>query len=99
MLDSNDATVGVLLLELQIPDAQSLKIKRKSIKSFKERVQTRFKISIAEVGSQDSWQRSVIGVTMISNDAIFIQKQFQAILQILELYPELVLLDSHQEFL
>lgn len=62
-------TVGLLRLELSIRDAHSLKDKRRVIKSLKERLHQTFHVSVAEVEAMDVWQRAVLGVAMVSNDA------------------------------
>lgn len=59
--------------------AHSLKEKRKQIKSLKERLKNRFNASVAEVGALDDWQRAVLGISMISNDKIYLEKQYRAI--------------------
>jgi len=43
--------VGVLQIELEIPEAQSLKDKRRVIKSLKDRIANAHNVSIAELGS------------------------------------------------
>lgn len=66
-------TVGVLRLELVVPDSQSLKDKRRAIKSVKDRLAHTFNVSVAEVDALDSWQRAVLGVAMVANDGRFVQ--------------------------
>ena len=69
----------IIAIELFIPMAHSLKEKRKQIKSLKERLKNRFNVSVAEVGALDDWQRAVLGVSMISNDKTYLEKQYRAI--------------------
>lgn len=61
-------TVGVLTLELHISDAHSLKDKRHVIKSLKDRLRTKFNVSVAEIDHQDLWQRSLIAAVTVSGD-------------------------------
>jgi uncharacterized protein YlxP (DUF503 family) len=61
--------VGVLRLVLQIPGARSLKDRRRVVRSFKDRVQSRLRLSVAEVGALEEHQRAIIGVACVSNDA------------------------------
>ena len=70
--------VCVISIELFIPMAHSLKEKRKQIKSLRERLKNRFNASVAEVGALDDWQRAVLGVSMISNDKVYLEKQYRA---------------------
>jgi uncharacterized protein len=60
--------VGLLTLELHIPDAQSLKDKRQVLRSLKDKLRKDFNVAVAELEHHDAWQRSVIGVVTISNE-------------------------------
>lgn len=66
--------VGVLRLTLHLPAPGSLKSKRHLVRSAIDRVKARFNVSIAEVGENDLWQRSVIGVTAVGNDHGFVNE-------------------------
>lgn len=63
--------VGVLRLDLMVPEAMSLKDKRRVIKSLKDRLGARHNVSVAEVGSLDSHRRCELAVAMVSNDGPF----------------------------
>ena len=60
--------VGLLTLELHIPDAQSLKDKRQVLRSLKDKLRRDFNVAVAEMEHHDSWQRSVVGIVTISNE-------------------------------
>ena len=64
--------VGILVVELYIPRNGSLKGKRQVIKSLKERVKSRFNVSIAEVGDLDLWQKAVLGIACVANERGFV---------------------------
>jgi uncharacterized protein len=66
--------VGVLRLTLYLPDPGSLKSKRHLLRSAIERVKAKFNVSIAEVGDNDLWQRSVVGVAAVGNDHAFVNE-------------------------
>ncbi|NLA26314.1 MAG: DUF503 domain-containing protein [Firmicutes bacterium] len=57
------------MLEIHIPEAASLKKKRQVIQSMVKRLRNRFNVSIAEVGCQDLWQRSELGIAAICRDS------------------------------
>ena len=65
---------------LSLLGVTSLKGKRSIIKSLIGRLKSRFNISISEVDHQDSKSIAVLGIAIISNDAQFIDKQFDSIL-------------------
>lgn len=60
--------VGILSIELFIPESNSLKSKRYIIKSIKDRLKNRYNISIAEIDYNDKWQRTTLGVTTLANE-------------------------------
>jgi hypothetical protein len=72
--------IGLLTLEIHIPDARSLKDKRQVIRSLKDRLRAHFNVAVAEMDYQDVWQRSVVGVVTISNDAHHLEQSLQSIL-------------------
>jgi len=72
--------VGLLTLELHIPDAQSLKDKRQVLRSLKDRLRREFNVAVAELDHQDVWQRSVVGVVTLSNEEKHVQKSLQQVL-------------------
>jgi len=60
--------VGVLRLELRLPETHSLKGKRSILRSIKARVQQKFNVSIAECEEHDLWQRTILGVSQVGAD-------------------------------
>lgn len=57
--------VAICVLELYIPGVQSLKAKRQVIKSLVQRLRNRFNVSVSEIGYQDLWQRTELGMAVI----------------------------------
>ena len=72
--------VGLLTLELHIPDAQSLKDKRQVLRSLKDKLRRQFNVAVAELDHQDAWQRSVIGVVTLSNEEKHVKEVLQEVL-------------------
>jgi uncharacterized protein YlxP (DUF503 family) len=66
--------VGILRLTLHLPDPGSLKSKRHLVRSAIDRVKARFNVSVAEVAENDLWQRSVVGVAAVGNEAAFVNE-------------------------
>jgi hypothetical protein len=60
--------VGAIVWELEVFGAQSLKDKRRVVKSLKERLQIRFRVSAAETGHQELWQRAEIAACVVSGE-------------------------------
>ena len=72
-------TVGVLTLELRLPDAHSLKDKRHTVKSLKDRLRSKFNVAVAEIAYQDLWQRSLISAVTVSGDHSHAQQVLQLV--------------------
>ncbi|MGB3903527.1 MAG: DUF503 domain-containing protein [Anaerolineae bacterium] len=66
---SDIMVIGVCTVVLEIPASQSLKAKRRVVKSILAKVRNQFNVSIAEVDANDAWQSAVIGIACVSNDA------------------------------
>lgn len=57
-------------MKLRIFSPNSLKEKRRILKSLIQKMQSKFKnISIAEVGDNNIWQSAIIGIAVVSNDS------------------------------
>jgi hypothetical protein len=57
------------MVELHLPDVDSLKGKRHVLKGLKEKVRARFECSVAEVDHQEIWQRATLAIAYVSGDA------------------------------
>ena len=90
-------TVGVLRLEFMIPDARTLKDKRRVVKSIKDRLAHLFNISIAEVDALDKCQRAVLGVAMVANEGHFIHSCLDKIVDWVRHQRRVTLLDVSRE--
>ncbi|UCB49754.1 MAG: DUF503 domain-containing protein [Deltaproteobacteria bacterium] len=72
--------VGILKIDLHLHDNRSLKGKRKIVKSIVDRIKYKFNVSVAEVGSNDKWQRIELGVSTVGNDRRHIDASLNNIL-------------------
>ena len=63
--------VSMIQFIFEIPNAGSLKDKRRIIRSIKDKLQRRFHISAAEVDLQDSLRFAQIGGALVSNSRDF----------------------------
>jgi uncharacterized protein len=71
--------IGLLTLEIHIPDAHSLKDKRQVLRSLKDRLRSRFNVAVAELDHQETWQRAQVGVVSLSNDAAHLDQSLRAV--------------------
>ena len=71
--------IGLLTLEIHIPDARSLKDKRQVLRSLKERLRARFNVAVAELDHQETWQRAQVGIVSLSNDPTHLEQSLRAV--------------------
>ncbi len=91
--------VGVLRLTFRIPGARSLKDRRRVVRSFRDRVQSKLRLSVAEVGGYDEHQRAVLGVAAVSNDAAHVDELLAKAAALAEVVRDAALVDRATEIL
>jgi uncharacterized protein len=91
--------IGAMIIEFHIHDNQSLKGKRKIVKSMIGKVKSRFNVSIAEVGSNDLWQKIELGVSAVGNDRRFIDSSLASVLGFLDSLYLAEITDSKTEII
>jgi uncharacterized protein YlxP (DUF503 family) len=75
--------VGVVRVELFIPQSRSLKDKRSVLNSVKDRLKA-MNAAVAEVDGQDTWQRSTLAVSFVSGDSGWIEKSVHDVRRVAE---------------
>ena len=89
---------GVCKIKLHRPGNQSLKDKRRVLKSITSRMRNQFNISIAEVDDHDLWQIATIGISCVSNHNQHVDEILSKVLNfIVQNYPELEIVDREIE--
>jgi uncharacterized protein YlxP (DUF503 family) len=63
--------VSMIQMIFEIPDIDSIKDKRRILRSVKDKLQRRFNMSVAEVDLQDSLSFAQIGGALVSNSRTF----------------------------
>lgn len=90
--------IGVCKIKLYIPESQSLKEKRRVLKSLIARLKNKFNISVAEVDALDIHQSAVIGVVSVSNDAKFVNQILSQCVKFIDSNSSVVLIDYETDF-
>jgi uncharacterized protein YlxP (DUF503 family) len=76
--------VGVLRLELLLPENHSLKGKRSVLRAIKSRVQNKFNVSIAECEDHDLWQRATLGVSQVGAEQPHVDACLRQVIQFID---------------
>ena len=61
--------VGILTFDIHLPEAGSLKGKRRDVRSLKADLQHRFGAAVAEVDHHDLWQRMLVTASLVDRRA------------------------------
>jgi uncharacterized protein len=93
------ARVALGMVELHLPDVDSLKGKRHVLKGLKERVRARFEVSVAEVDHQDMWQRATLALAYVSADTRHANEVVSKAMDFIEDHVEGRVLDTSVEIL
>jgi uncharacterized protein YlxP (DUF503 family) len=72
-------TIGSMMLELFIPASQSLKDKRRVVRSIKDRLHSRYNVAVAEVDHQETHQRARLGIVGITTERLQLEQLFDSI--------------------
>ncbi|HHX01366.1 MAG TPA: DUF503 domain-containing protein [Firmicutes bacterium] len=91
--------IGSAILSVRIIGAQSLKEKRGILLSMIRRTRNKYNVAIAEVGSQNLWQRADIGIAVISSTVKHAEIQLQNIVRFIETEPRLEIVSLETEIL
>ena len=84
-------TFAFAVCELHLPEARSLKEKRKVVRSLIDRIHRRCRVSVAETGYHDLHQRAEISVAAVHGDGRELDRLMASILRamVLAWRPEL----------
>jgi uncharacterized protein YlxP (DUF503 family) len=91
--------VGALRIEFLLHDNSSLKGKRKVVRSMVDKVKHKFNVAIAEVGSNDKWQKIELGVSAVGNDRRHIDASLSNVLSYIESLYLAEIVDARREIL
>lgn len=81
--------IGIVECECMIYDAQSLKEKRAVLQRIMMRIKNKFNISVAEMDHQDVWQRTKLGLVMISSNRSITENELNEALKLIDSFPEI----------
>lgn len=90
--------IGICKIKLYLPESQSLKEKRRVIKSIIARLKNRFNVAIAEIEAQDMHQSAVLGAVTVANEVKFVDKILAQCVKFIEENSSVVLIDYETEF-
>lgn len=80
-----------------LEEPNSLKRKRQILKSLKDRIWNKFRVSIAEVGGNDLWQKAELGIAFVSSDGTVAEQMFAKILNLIDTDDKVEIVDMFND--
>lgn len=90
---------GAMSFDLHVPVSRSLKAKRKAIRPVVEGLRHRFRVSVAEVGCHDQWQRAIIGVAVVAGSQGQLEEVLERCRRFVDAAPDLEVVGVEVSFL
>ena len=84
-------------LELELPFSSSLKDKRQTLRSLKDRLR-RKNVSVVEAENQDRWQRATVEIALAAVSRTAAEERREELRRTLLNYQDLAILDWREEF-
>jgi len=84
---------AALRLEIRIPEARSLKDKRRIVKGLMGSLAAAFPVAVSEVGFQDQWQRATLGAALVAPQAGQLERIIHSVQHALRERPDVELLE------
>ena len=91
--------VGSGIITFRLHDCRSLKSKRKIVKSIISRLRNNFNVSVAEIGSNDIYQKAVIGFALVGNNRKVINSKIDKIFNFADELNLAEIIDSEMEII
>ena len=83
--------VAAAKVSIHIPASQSLKDRRRVVRSLVDRTQSKFNAAVAEVGGQGTWQVAELGVSVVSSSTTHAGEMLDRVVRFIEeLSPEAI---------
>ena len=80
-----------------LEEPNSLKKKRQVLRSLKDRIWNKFRVSISEVGDNNLWQRSQLGIAFVTSDGIIAEKMYTRILNLFDSQDNIEIVDMFHD--
>jgi uncharacterized protein YlxP (DUF503 family) len=88
---------GILNMTIEVPASESLKDKRHVVKSILDTARNKFNISAAEIDHLDSHKMAGLAFACVANEAVFVGKVLNKVLDHVESNPLCEVVDTSLE--
>lgn len=91
--------IALLRAAISIPEAYSLKDKRRVVKSLKDRTVNHMNVSVAEVGQQEVWNRAELAFVTVAAEKKVVERRLSKIAERLGANHDWILMEINTEFI
>jgi uncharacterized protein YlxP (DUF503 family) len=91
--------IGIAVITLRLHECRSLKAKRRIVKSITQKIRNNFNISIAEVGSNDIYQKAEIGIALAGSDRKLMNSKIDKLLNLIDDIGLAEIVDTEMEII
>jgi len=91
--------VGLGIITFRLHDCRSLKAKRKVVKKIVNQLRNNFNASVAEVGSNDIYQRAEIGFALVGNNRMVVNSKLDKMINLADDLGLAEIIDSEMEII
>ena len=77
--DSSGPFVGVMVVQIKIPESFSLKNRRQIVRSLLEKAKSRFNVSVADIGPDGSHQDAWLAFSVVSSSNNLVEARLDSI--------------------
>lgn len=92
-------TIGLLKLELFIPESNSLKEKRFVLHSLRARLRNSFNVALAQIGDEDKWQKATLAIVGVERDRKSMNSTLSKVIDFVEAFGRLELINHEMELI
>jgi hypothetical protein len=76
--------IGAALIELHLPDADSLKARRRVARSIADRLRQRFRVSVAELGDVEDRHCVQLGLALVGSETAELRSRLEKMVRFVE---------------
>jgi len=91
--------IGIAVITLRLHECRSLKAKRRIVKSITQKIRNNFNISIAEVGSNDIYQKAELGLALAGSDRQLMNSKIDKLLNLIDDIGLAEIVDTEMEII
>ena len=81
---------SVVTVEIHLPGARSLKDKRRVVKSLKDKIHARYRVSIAEIDGHELRQSATLGIAAVAPTTSHLEDIMSSVRSIFDQRPDLL---------